>query len=278
MSIIDQLPNGQYQINKVGAFCGLLENRLPDLDQKITDILDDFDRKIHNLGPNITTGALSNSHGDWYEWLLAISAWNFYIDNPNSFLMLSLPNVRSFDVAELYTEDLSELIHDLKLKVSRNTTVQLISSNPDFVILRPSNQLIGEIEIDHIDEFDHEDINRIDSFYQNFIGKCGFDDVIGYLSVKTSLRPDRRLQIPHEGSLMKAIYTHLQTRKWIINPPGLKYYAFATKITDSDKLALKTVATHSITTVHSLPQAAVDEVFEVNTLSDAHRAYNQILL
>jgi len=53
---------------------------------------------------------------------------------------------------------------------------------------------------------------------------------------------------------MKAIYTHLQTREWIINLKGLKYYAFSTKI--SDKNALKTVATHSITTVSSLPQAA----------------------
>jgi HEAT repeat protein len=34
---------------------------------------------------------------------------------------------------------------------------------------------------------------------------------------------------------MKALYTHLQTRKWIINPAGLKYYAIATKINNADK-------------------------------------------
>jgi hypothetical protein len=84
------------------------------------------------------------------------------------------------------------------------------------------------------------------------------------MSVKTSFRPDRRLQIPHEGSLMKALYAHLVTREWELTPRGLKYYAVACSVGEPDRRALKTVATHSITTVTNLPQAAVDEVFCVN--------------
>jgi hypothetical protein len=76
---------------------------------------------------------------------------------------------------------------------------------------------------------------------------------------------------------MKAIYTHLQTREWIINPKGLKYYAISTNVGDPDRAALRTVATHSITTVHSIPQAAVDEVFEINSLQQAQRAFADIL-
>ena len=68
---------------------------------------------------------------------------------------------------------------------------------------------------------------------------------------------------------MKALYVHLQTRQWILKPNGLKYYAMATVVGPKDRDALKTVATHSITTVHSLPQAAVDEVYEVNSLKQA---------
>ncbi|WP_373695840.1 Cfr10I/Bse634I family restriction endonuclease [Brunnivagina elsteri] len=48
------------------------------------------------------------------------------------------------------------------------------------------------------------------------MGKCNLKDIIGYASIKTSLRPDRRLQIPHEGSLMKAIYaTNINMRYFI---------------------------------------------------------------
>jgi Cfr10I/Bse634I restriction endonuclease len=77
---------------------------------------------------------------------------------------------------------------------------------------------------------------------------------------------------------MKATYIHLQTREWIINPRGLKYYAAASVVGDADRDALKTVATHSITNVQSLPQAAVDEVFEINTVEQAHIAFGEIFI
>ena len=108
--------------------------------------------------------------------------------------------------------------------------------------------------------------------------KCNFEQLVGYISVKTSLRPDRRLQLAHEGSLMKALYVHLQTREWIIEPAGLKYYAISRKVSNADRKALKTVATHSITTVQSKPQSAVDEVFEINSLQDISVLMNDIIL
>ncbi|MFA6570638.1 MAG: Cfr10I/Bse634I family restriction endonuclease [Bacteroidota bacterium] len=277
MDYITQLPSGQKQINKSVAFCNILNKQLPHGDSIITDILTNFDKTIKAQNPKITTGALSNSHGDWYEWLLAITAWNYFIESKNSYLALLLPNVSTFNVAELYKKDLSDLIVDLRKKVSDNTSVQLISSNPDFLLLDTKNIELSENDFKPIKVLTIENIQIIEKAYTKFIAKCDFNDIIGYLSVKTSLRPDRRLQIPHEGSLMKAIYIHLQTRKWIINPKGLKYYAFATRVSKSDRKALKTVATHSITTVFNLPQAAVDEVFEVNSINQALLAFNEIL-
>jgi hypothetical protein len=129
-----------------------------------------------------------------------------------------------------------------------------------------------------IAEFTEDTINKLQETYRYFIGKCLFNNIVAYLSVKASFRPDRRLQIPHEGSLMKATYIHLQTREWVINPRGLKYYAAASKVGRADRNALKTVATHSITNVQSLPQAAVDEVFEINTVEQAHAAFSEILV
>ena len=76
---------------------------------------------------------------------------------------------------------------------------------------------------------------------------------------------------------MKATYIHLQTREWVINPRGLKYYAASTEVGDADRNALKTVATHSITNVQSLPQTAVDEVFVINSLIQANQAFDKIL-
>lgn len=277
MPYIRNLTNGRYQVIKDVAFFHLLNGNLPSPSKSFIDLFGELDNAIRQREPSVTREALSNVHGDWYEWLLAIVSWNYFVNNPTSNLVVLLPKVTQFDVANLYTDDLNELIQDLRNKVLNTSGVQLITSNPDFVIIDGSLARSVLTNATSINNFTTATLHQLNNYYTSFIGKCNFYQIIGFASVKASLRPDRRLQIPHEGSLMKAIYTHLQTRKWIIAPPGLKYYAISTRIGQPDRDALNTVATHSITTVSSLPQAAVDEVFEVNSLQQAQAAFQQIL-
>jgi hypothetical protein len=277
MSYIRTNGEGKSQVIKDLAFCILLGNQLPNIDKSFSELFNEFDERIRQVDNRITREALSNVHGDWYEWILAIASWNFYCQNPESDLAILLPNVAQFDVATLYEKRLNNLIIDLKKKVSELSSVQLITSNPDFVIINKSlaNQILENPT--EIKDISPESLKELENVYQKFIDKCNFEQIEGYIAVKTSLRPDRRLQISHEGSLMKALYAHFQTREWITEPKGLKYYAIATKIVKSDRNALKTVATHSLTTVFSLPQAAVDEVYEVNTLQQAGQTFSSIL-
>lgn len=278
MEFITELSDGRPQLRKKEAIVHLRDHTLPSTQETYSGIMEDLDRMIRDVCPGINTGSLSNAHGDWYEWMLAIEAWNLYAQNSRSHLALLLPNISRYDLADLYDQELRGLILDLRDKVQSSSEVKLISSNPDFVILsRPLvERVLGEIE--PIDRLSIENLDMLDSVFQKFTGECGFEELIGYISVKSSLRPDRRLQISHEGSLMKAIYVHLQTRKWIINPPGLTYFAVSTRIGKPDRKALKTVATHSITTVSSIPQPAVDEVFEVNSVPQAQEALHQMLV
>ena len=278
MALFRTLPGGRPQIVKDEAFCELLNNEMPNNGKSYSELFEEFDSAIREQDSSITTGALSNSHGDWYEWLLAVNAWNVFVEAENANLGVLLPNVSSLDVSELYQNDLCGLIDDLRTKVAESAGVEFISSNPDFVMIDRELVTRQLSRTTRITEINIDTIRFLQSLYQNFVGHCGFEDILGYVSVKTSLRPDRRLQISHECSLMKALYVHLQTRKWIINPPGLKYYAIATSVGPSDRSALKTVATHSITTVHSIPQAAVDEVYEVNSSQRALDVFSEILL
>ncbi len=277
MDFIRILNDGRSQVIKDVAFCTLLKNKFPGKGESLKGVIDGIGVDVQKTAPSVTKDALNNARGDWYEWLLAFSAWNYFAENKKANLALLTPNISQFDVGQLYEDKLYNLIEDLRSKVLKSSAVQLISSNPDFVIIdrKLANKLFPKIE--KISKIDPAAILKIETAYKKFIGKCSFEDIAGYVSVKLSFRPDRRLQIPHEGSLMKAIYTHLQTREWIISPKGLKYYAIATVVGDSDRAALKTVATHSITTVHSVPQAAVDEVFEVNSLQQAQDAFGKIL-
>jgi hypothetical protein len=277
MSYIRVLRGGKSQVIKDLAFCTLLQGRLPAAEKQFSVLFNEFDDEVRKEDSRITREAMNNVHGDWYEWLLAICAWNYFVKNENAHLAIPLPNVVQFDVATLYEKRLNNLIIDLKKKVADVSEVQLITSNPDFVIIGGdlAREVIGRVS--EITDITPEKLTELEDTYQKFTGKCNFEQIEGYISVKASLRPDRRLQIPHEGSLIKALYAHLQTREWIISPKGLKYYAVATKVTKSDRNALKTVATHSLTTVFSLPQAAVDEVYDVNTIQQANLAFSSIL-
>lgn len=277
MPLIRTLGNGKSSILKDEAFCELLGGALPPDAKLFTELFEQFNDSIKRADARITMNALNNVHGDWYEWLLAISAWNYYCETEEAHLAVLMPNVARFDVSKLYVQRLYDLVTDLKQKVLSSSSVQLITSNPDFVIIdnRLARNLIADPE--PIGNINTDILSALGGKYGTFIDKCEFDDIVGYVSVKTSLRPDRRLQIPHEGSLMKALYAHLQTREWITRPRGLRYYAISAEISEPDKQALKTIATHSITTVFSLPQAAVDEVYKVNSLVEAKEAFRIIL-
>lgn len=266
---------GELSIDSVGTFASVLGGSFPPLNKPILDIIQDLDNAVKSQHPTVSQGALSNVHGDWYEWLLGIVAWNTFVTKSTPFIAFPMPNISRFDCATLYTPELMEMIGHLRQEVSVSG-VGLISSNPDFVIIKDPD--LAQISLPKpITAITASTIALLENAYSHYVGKCEFEKIRGYLATKSSLRPDRRLQIPHEGSLMKALYVHLQTRLWITNPEGIKYYAASCKVGKSDISALRTVATHSITTVSSQPQAAVDHVFQVNSLQEAEDMFDIIL-
>ena len=198
-----------------------------------------------------------------------------------------MPNNRTFDCTTLYKKELSWYICDLRHKLKENH-VNLVTSNPDFFIADTKNcpchlkKTLGEYSNKFRNEFEHgitaSTIERADNLYKIFINQLDLDDICAYLSVKTTLRPDRRLQLAHEGSLMKALYVHLQTRTWNINAKGIKYYGAATKLSDADVDGLKTAATHSIAAATSDPQSAVDKLFKLDSFYEIDQCLNNILL
>lgn len=216
--------------------------------------------------------ALAKLSGDWFEWLLCIVGRTVESSRPTKYVAVRLPNVTRFDAAKLYNENLAQMIEGLRGEVQKSD-VELITSNPDFVLIARD---VSDTNASP-PEFGQNLLDWHDARHMRYVGKCGFEDIKGYLAAKYTLRPDRRLQMSHEGSLMKALYVHLQTRLWITRPRGLQFYAVSTHVGAADKRGLKTVATHSITTVASLPQPAVDKVFQTTMVSEAHDMFSEIL-
>lgn len=261
MKYTAQKPDGKYQVLIAPTFVDALAGRSILTLPSFTDVFEDAQNLI-NHERRVDPNAFNRARGAWYEWLIAAGVAEYdYIHNPNS-VMLQLPNVSGFDCSRLYRPEISGYIDDLRLKVKATNGVSLITSNPDFVILtKISNFKYPSLDRGVTVEF----IEKLSASYLHFVGQCDLDEIRGYVAAKLSLRPDRRLQIPHEGSLMKALYRHIQTRQWNINAPGVKYYAIMASYNDSDENALNTVATHSIVDVSSEPQSAVDGLAAINS-------------
>jgi hypothetical protein len=264
------------QINKVQVFCEEFAEGIPS-EVPITELLARLDGRARDTFGDVSGGALSNAHGSWYEYLLSIAAWNSHKRHAQPVLMFRIPNVSQFDGYRLYRPELFDMIEHLRREVAEQAEIRLVTSNPDLVGVRVGclDRLPTQLP-DVIEDVTPEIIVGLEALHQQFIGKCDFGDIPVYASVKTSFRPDRRLQIAHEGSLVKALHVHLQTRLWITSPPKLQYFAISTSVGAADIEALKTVATHSVTTVSSLPQSAVDAVKTVNSYLQAQHLFTEL--
>ena len=267
-----QNTDGKVSIDSVAVFCDALQNRNPlELDSFI-----DFFNACEALVLSefkATQGAINNVRGNWYEWLISIGSLHYVEKMPNSIgLFVQLPNVRSLDYMSLYESDIYKYIEDLKQKTSARG-VSLISSNPDYAIIRRTQNN----EFPDLSNIDAAAIARVDNYHKQFLGNLDFEGIIGFASIKTSLRPDRRLQLSHEGALVKAFYEHLKGRLWKVDARGLKYYGVATEVKESDIEGLRTVATHSILSVNTKPEAAVDEVFQITSGSNLSSFLDKVL-
>lgn len=266
---------GKAVVDTKVAFVESLNGMIPSGEWDYKVHLDYIQSLVLKADSRVTSASISNCRGTWFEWMIAIDIYNHWCTNTHNLLMLPLPNISRFDSATLYKNDVSTYIFDLRKKLKVSLDIELITSNPDFVIIDSSNfnNIIPRLPFTKIDE---NAIEFIDTLFMKLIGTCNFTDIIGYMATKTSLRPDRRLQIVHEGSLTKALYVHLQTRLWIEKPRKIKYFGASLELNDKDKRALKTVATHSITTVLSEPERAVDDCFQLSSRSHLTLAIHEM--
>ena len=183
------------------------------------------------------------------------------------------PNATRLDIHSLYRNEIQEIVKEIR-KNANAKGVNFVSSNPDFAVIR-----IPDFEHKYFDlnEIEISDLDILDNYYQNLLGKVNFKDLTGFLSVKTSFRPDRRLQIAHEGSLIKAMHYYIGKNITCSRDTKLVYQAISTNATKADLKALKTLAPHSISIEGNHLEPAIDNVKRIDCFSSAEIFFKDIL-
>nr|1KNV_A Chain A, Bse634I restriction endonuclease [Geobacillus stearothermophilus]1KNV_B Chain B, Bse634I restriction endonuclease [Geobacillus stearothermophilus] len=225
-----------------------------------------------------TSGAFSNTRGTWFEVMIAIQSWNYRVKRElNDYLIIKMPNVKTFDFRKIFDNETREKLHQLeKSLLTHKQQVRLITSNPDLLIIRQKDLIKSEYNLP-INKLTHENIDVALTLFKDIEGKCKWDSLVAGVGLKTSLRPDRRLQLVHEGNILKSLFAHLKMRYW--NPKAeFKYYGASSEpVSKADDDALQTAATHTIVNVNSTPERAVDDIFSLTSFEDIDKMLDQII-
>jgi len=226
--------------------------------------------------PTPNSQAFSNTRGFWFEVFIAVHAWNYRIRKDlSNILIVKMPNVSSFDFRKIFDDTTREMLNQLELSL-RDHNVRLITSNPDLLVVQQDNLITEEHNVP-ISCLNAQNILDAVNLYKVLENQCNWNSLTAGIGLKTSLRPDRRLQVVHEGNILKSLFAHLKMRHWNREATFEYYGASSEIITGADDDALQTAATHTIVNVDSLPERAVDGLYSLLTFEDIDKMLGEIL-
>lgn len=189
--------------------------------------------------------AFNNCNGKWTEYVYAAFAWNSLanINRTNKvtaqnrshdvYIYIKLPNRNSEnnDWTQLLLQNITQALSNYPQTQSAKITspansnygrrFELISSNPDAVILKYDSSVIQTLwQNTGITSFDlYSDISNLNTdtttqldllfnYFRNTV--LPSSNLQCFLSIKNSIRPDRRYQWVHEGDHIKTILQWIQ--------------------------------------------------------------------
>lgn len=228
-----------------------------------------------NAGSRIT-GGISNVRGDWLEQILAVLFNNIIANGEyGNTAIIRLPNTETMPYQDLFEPTARAYLADLYASLEENG-VSMTMSNPDFVCVTdlPDDvfaKVRGPYALGSIGA------DTLWQAYEAIRGQCSPFKIAFVLTVKTSVRPDRRYQIVHEANVVKALTAHLASRYWQrdLNVPF--YAMIAGPVSDSDREVLRNPVTHTLVQVSWVPTPVVDQVYEINSVTGIRRIVRDLL-
>ncbi len=221
------------------------------------------------------SGGINNTRGEWFENILKLIFWNVAIEfDKAKTLILKLPNASQLSFHNLYEQRANGYLTELFASL-RDRGIEMTMSNPDFVCI---TNLTDDIDIpsDSV-SVSEELLKQLDVAYQKLLGRCSADSIPFVLTVKTSLRSDRRYQIVHEANVVKSLVAHLAGRFWQQNLYTAFYAMIASNVSAGDRNALRNPATHTLVQVNWTPVPLVDEVYQIDSVEDVQEIIRGLL-
>jgi hypothetical protein len=264
--------------------------------------------------------AFNNCNGAWSEYGYSVFAWNslakinranrvnFKDEAFDAYVYIKLPNrnSESNDWLRLLTIDIQNSMAGFPTTYGKKITdttssnfgrkFELISSNPDAVILKFDSHRLAELwattgitkfdPYSDIDSLDKATAKALDSLFNKFVNSVlPSKNLQCFLSIKRSTRPDRRYQWVLEGDHVKRILQWIMAESNVFSLDQSletkdlngKFFAISLqKVSKTDRVALDAGLVDPGLSVNK-PVWAVDKLFECNYFSDINSEIVEML-
>lgn len=294
----------------IAVMAELYETQLPVANKSFAEVIDDLQNytkqqfRVKDARLKMPTQqSFGNCNGRWAEYVYAVFAWNKLVElnaNPAAeyvYIYTKLPNNNSSDnewISLLDEANYNELQHfsrdgtDQEVRAAHHSAFLLCSSNPDAVILKYPKATYEQLGLridpcSPLDCISNAVMQKLDSLYPSLLGKVRpYDNLVAFLSIKNSIRPDRRYQFVHEGDNIKAVLLFLISRgidrRLRRTDVQKKFYAVAlSPIGAPDLRAMETAMTACLTDLTGEPIWSVDKLFQCTYLTDVATTISEIL-
>lgn len=222
------------------------------------------------------TGGFNNVRGDWLEQILAVLLANITAGGAyGNTAIVRLPNTGTMRYQELFEPIARAYLTDLYNSLNQRD-ISMTMSNPDFVcVTNLPDAVFARVRGPFT--LGMADIDTLWRAYQDIQGRCNPFEIPFVLTVKTSVRPDRRYQIVHEANVVKALTAHLASRYWKRNLSTPFYALIAGHVSDADRQVLRNPVTHTLVQVSWEPAPVVDGVFEIDSVDEVENTIRGLL-
>ena len=249
----------------------------------IPTLLDGVERQVRNAADarfgagsgSRLSGGINNARGEWLEYVLKMIFWNATMEHDaGKAVIVKLPNATRLPFRNLY-EPVARTYLDELFKSLNDRGMDMQMSNPDFICVADVADESG-LPLEPINASE-QSVRMLDTAYERLIGKCRADAIPFVITVKTSIRPDRRYQIVHEANVVKSLVAHLGGRFWKRDLYTAFYAMIASDVSTADRNALHNPATHTLVQVNWTPVPLVDEVYQISSVANVQATVRALL-
>jgi len=233
-------------------------------------------------------GAVNQYRGMWFE-MIVVHDWFRVVEvttptREDPLVAIPMPKRTELRLESLWVDPIHELVLALECDLQSHKTV-MRASNPDLILLRASvlqrhcpsvwsaARTASSIQKRH---------EALDQIAHQLKGKLDYPELAGMMSLKTSLRVDRKVQPLQEANRIKTLRKYIRTRIWQRHDSPFGFYVVLMEESrgrthsGSPEAFYSNVLLYSIVSIDEKPSPAVDGVLRITSLGGLEAAINMV--